>query len=638
MTSVPAGSRLLALLKNEYLWVGGAFIVSILVAFVVLQGVLTGSFDKLERQNVSAQADRIKSTLGDDAALIREFVISNSVWDDAWNAIDHRDQAAAIASFDPNQMRTTFGFGGVVLLDRAGKPVGGGMTSSAHGGSYTAPSSSLTAELAKPAVRPSKPSCGVLAAAEAHYLYCAAPVLHSDGSGPAAGTLVVLRTLDGAGAAAIGRQAGLTMHLLSTPVGGATTGLPSDLGRLAVQTQTANEKTMDLVVSVPSVGGGAPLVLEAVFGRPVHTTAQQSAMTSAEIIGVLGIALLLISIAAQKVGQARRNRSFQRAVRAAAEDGEHVTAPSRELAALATSVNELLDVMAAQQLEAEREREESAAERQAAEIAQLEADAQAEREREHAAAEAQREREQAAAEAERDRELAAAQAEREREEAAADARRASAADAREALEQIDSTLSVFTGTSDRIEATTQDTLKATATARERVARAVDGSVALREITDAAEEVTREISAVADQTRLLALNAAIEAARAGDHGRGFAVVAHEVGELANAASGAAERALTHIRNVSSETANVAASIEETSATLEDVDSATRRIDEIVTAQRASTDQSEATLAAATERLLRITDTGVSEATVHAPVISAHEVDDIEDFVGEPVPAS
>ena len=70
-------------------------------------------------------------------------------------------------------------------------------------------------------------------------------------------------------------------------------------------------------------------------------------MTSAEIIGVLGIALLVISIAAQKSQWSRRNRSFQRAVRAAAEHGEHVTAPSRELAPLATSVNELLDVMAA---------------------------------------------------------------------------------------------------------------------------------------------------------------------------------------------------------------------------------------------------------------------------------------------------
>jgi hypothetical protein len=58
--------------------------------------------------------------------------------------------------------------------------------------------------------------------------------------------------------------------------------------------------------------------------------------------------------------------------------------------------------------------------------------------------------------------------------------------------------------------------------------------------------------------------------------------------------------------------VAASIEETSATLAEVDSATRRIDEIVTAQRASTEQTEATLAAATARLLRVTETGMTEA--------------------------
>jgi methyl-accepting chemotaxis protein len=338
----------------------------------------------------------------------------------------------------------------------------------------------------------------------------------------------------------------------------------------------------------------------------------RSAMTSAEIIGVLGIALLLISIVAQRHGQRRRNHSFQQAVQVAAADGGHVTAPGRELTVLASSVNELLDVMAARQVEAERERESAAAERSAAEIAKVEADARAEREREQAAAEAQREREQVALEAEREREQAAAQADREREEAAASARRASAADAREALEQIDSTLSVFSGTSDRIEASTENTLKATAAARERVAQAVDSSVALREITEAAEGVTREISAVADQTRLLALNAAIEAARAGEHGHGFAVVAHEVGELAHAASGAAQRVLSHIRNVSTESANVAASIEETSATLAEVDSATRRIDEIVTAQRASTEQSEATLAAATARLLQVTETGMAEA--------------------------
>ncbi len=46
-----------------------------------------------------------------------------------------------------------------------------------------------------------------------------------------------------------------------------------------------------------------------------------------------------------------------------------------------------------------------------------------------------------------------------------------------------------------------------------------------------EKALDTVTNIADQTNLLALNAAIESARAGEHGRGFAVVAEEVRKLA-----------------------------------------------------------------------------------------------------------
>ena len=118
-----------------------------------------------------------------------------------------------------------------------------------------------------------------------------------------------------------------------------------------------------------------------------------SAVTGAEIIGILGIALLLISVLAQRVAHARRNRAFLRAVRDAAAAGGRVEPPGRELAVLAASVNELLDVMTARQLEAQREhdamdgragRGNSRADTRARpgpERARLEAEAEAQRER-----------------------------------------------------------------------------------------------------------------------------------------------------------------------------------------------------------------------------------------------------------------
>jgi methyl-accepting chemotaxis protein len=288
----------------------------------------------------------------------------------------------------------------------------------------------------------------------------------------------------------------------------------------------------------------------------------------------------------------------------AAARGGRVDAPSRDLRVLADSVNGLLDEMETRQRAAEAERQTAAAEQAAADArraaeraAELEAQAAAE-------ARAQRERDALAAEAERQRAEAAAEAERARESAAAEARRRSAEDAHAALDEIGTTLTVLATSSDSISANTGDTVRAAAEARSRVDQAVEGSQALRETTETAAGVTREISDVAQRTRLVALNAAIEAAQAGEHGRGFAVVAHEVGQLADAAGAAAKLVLEHIREVGTHCTTVASAIEETSLALATVDEATRRIDEMVLAQRDATAQSETTLGASIDRLTRI----------------------------------
>ncbi len=72
---------------------------------------------------------------------------------------------------------------------------------------------------------------------------------------------------------------------------------------------------------------------------------------------MLGIALLAISVLAQRAGRARRNRAFHRAVADAAAGGGRVEASSRDLEVLAASVNDLLDEMSRRQADAERERE-----------------------------------------------------------------------------------------------------------------------------------------------------------------------------------------------------------------------------------------------------------------------------------------
>jgi methyl-accepting chemotaxis protein len=101
------------------------------------------------------------------------------------------------------------------------------------------------------------------------------------------------------------------------------------------------------------------------------------------------------------------------------------------------------------------------------------------------------------------------------------------------------------------------------------------------------EVVSLIQDIAEQTNLLALNATIEAARAGDAGKGFAVVASEVKSLANQTAKATEDIGKQITDIQSATGDAVGAIKGIAHTIGEVNEIATTIASAVEEQEAAT---------------------------------------------------
>jgi methyl-accepting chemotaxis protein len=125
-----------------------------------------------------------------------------------------------------------------------------------------------------------------------------------------------------------------------------------------------------------------------------------------------------------------------------------------------------------------------------------------------------------------------------------------------------------------------------------VANAVKAMSEINQSSKKIADIIGVIDEIAFQTNLLALNAAVEAARAGEQGRGFAVVASEVRNLAGRSATAAKEIKALIRDSVQKVDEGSALVGQSGQTLEHIVSAVKKVSDII-AEIAASSQEQST---------------------------------------------
>ena len=526
------------------------------VAFLVMQLVITGAFEKLEARQVAQDAARIRIGLNSQAQLLTAFGATNAVRDDAYDDVGTSDRAGFAADFPPAARNSATDIDGMLGIGADGTLRVGGMTTGAptHG---TPPEQlrdpAVLRQLFDPAAAPGVPRCGIVSA-DAPYLFCGVGTFRSSGAGAPSGGMIMLKRLDGARVARLGQALDLPLRLTPRARTGTDPQPPlhSELGDLRVGTKVLDGDHIAVEAVIDTVNGGS-VVLEVVTARPIRAAAGATAVklfasgTVATVLLVIGILWGVRAALRRQVGPLRRATEQ---IVASGDRRLRINPPGTgDIAELGRAIDAMLDAL--------QEHERGLAEERLAKEAQLMTT--------------------------NVRQQLAEQTVRRRAGEVIDETSASAlAEMRTVLAEADDVLAA----ADAIERQATAADRVTRTVMDRAAEAGSVISAVTTSLGRVDGIANLIAGVAGQTNLLALNATIEAARAGEAGRGFSVVAGEVKNLATKTKESTGEITSTVEALGTDASAMAGVITDMSQGVNAVGDVTAQLTAVAARQRAS----------------------------------------------------
>ncbi|MEV0902786.1 methyl-accepting chemotaxis protein [Actinoplanes sp. NPDC049802] len=540
--------------QGELLPALGLVAVMLVLLGVPVYLITVPAFDRLERNELGREAEELRVAIGAHAQRLRDFGVTNSIWTALYDDLATADARQFAVDLPPDVLTGQYQISAAVAVDTTGRIRVGGLIQDSR---YTA----LPAPLDDPGVlrgylragAAGESFCGLTSAIGTPAEFCGFPVHRDDGSGPSNGHLLVFRSLDAPGLAALTAQTDDLVSLRERPRSGARElrELDSPFGAITVTTTEVGD---EIAVACTITGvDGTPVTFEGLNGRPIRAQAQKTLLQlSAVVVFAVIVAGLAISVAMR--------RAVRRKVQPLRRTTEKII-KSRDLAlrvppsgdtdidAVGAAINDML----------------ASIDRHSTELAEIRARQQAEREAEL----------------------------REQEERRTGTLRLAEAQSEQIIGGVAYQLGDAVQGVDAVRASVDDITTGAAAAHHatelmagHAAHADRAAEALAVSLPATREMVALIAAIAGQTRMLALNATIEAARAGPAGLGFAVVADEVRKLADDTTESAERITATLGTLTATATDVSAAVATVTDTIESVRAAIGQVRAVADAQQAT----------------------------------------------------